>query len=274
MGNSETKDQMTKQWIAVLEAADAAARWHVHQRRKGAAEEPYINHLLEVATLVATATDGKDPELVIAALLHDAIEDQEVPSDLIAEKFGEDVANLVKEATDDKSLPTERRKQLQIDEAPKKSRRAKILKLADKTSNLKAIAASPPSSWSVKRRLEYVVWARDVGRGLKDVSPWLESLSAPRRTRNNQQRFDAEGTSEINVSLQSSRRGNSATLALRPALRDNDRVDLHAPYLARLIKPEGNIAGGRARSPGNIVRCGLCRSLKGSILLVRDRAGI
>lgn len=174
MGQSVSKDQMTKQWIAVLEAADAAARWHVHQRRKGAAEEPYINHLLEVATLVATATDGKDPELVIAALLHDAIEDQEVPSDLIAEKFGEDVANLVKEATDDKSLPTERRKQLQIEEAPKKSRRAKILKLADKTSNLKAIAASPPSSWSVKRRLEYVVWARDVGRGLKDVSPWLE----------------------------------------------------------------------------------------------------
>ena len=68
-----------KEWIAVLKAADAAARWHVHQRRKGAAEEPYVNHLLEVASLVAEATDGKDPELVIAALLHDAIEDQEVP---------------------------------------------------------------------------------------------------------------------------------------------------------------------------------------------------
>ena len=65
---------MAKEWIAVLRAADAAARWHVHQRRKGAAEEPYINHLLEVATLVAEATDGKDPDLVIAALLHDAIE--------------------------------------------------------------------------------------------------------------------------------------------------------------------------------------------------------
>ena len=68
-----------KEWIAVLKAADAAARWHVHQRRKGAAKEPYINHLLEVATLVAEATDGKDPNLVIAALLHDAIEDCEVP---------------------------------------------------------------------------------------------------------------------------------------------------------------------------------------------------
>ena len=79
---------MAKEWIAVLRAADAAARWHVHQRRKGAAEEPYINHLLEVATLVAEATDGKDPDLVIAALLHDAIEDQEVPRGVIAQAFG------------------------------------------------------------------------------------------------------------------------------------------------------------------------------------------
>jgi (p)ppGpp synthase/HD superfamily hydrolase len=77
-----------KEWIAVLRAADAAARWHVHQRRKGAAEEPYINHLLEVASLVADATEGKNPKVIIAALLHDAVEDQEVPRDLIAREFG------------------------------------------------------------------------------------------------------------------------------------------------------------------------------------------
>jgi GTP diphosphokinase / guanosine-3',5'-bis(diphosphate) 3'-diphosphatase len=38
-----------KEWLQVLKAADAAARWHVHQRRKGPAQEPYINHLVEVA---------------------------------------------------------------------------------------------------------------------------------------------------------------------------------------------------------------------------------
>jgi (p)ppGpp synthase/HD superfamily hydrolase len=75
--------------LQVLKAADTAARWHVHQRRKGPAEEPYINHLVEVALLVADATDGKDTNLVIAALLHDAIEDCEVPSELIAETFGQ-----------------------------------------------------------------------------------------------------------------------------------------------------------------------------------------
>jgi GTP diphosphokinase / guanosine-3',5'-bis(diphosphate) 3'-diphosphatase len=165
---------MAKEWIAVLRAADAAARWHVHQRRKGAAEEPYVNHLLEVATLVAEATDGKDPELVIAALLHDSIEDQEVPRSVIAEAFGDGVAKLVEEVTDDKRLEKQERKRLQVEHAHKKSQRAKILKLADKTSNLRAIAASPPPEWSVKRRLEYVDWARKVSTGLTGVSKWLE----------------------------------------------------------------------------------------------------
>ena len=166
---------MTKEWIDVLRAADAAARWHVHQRRKGAAQEPYVNHLLEVATLVATATNGKDPNLVIAALLHDAIEDQEVPREIIAEAFGETVADLVEEVTDDKQLDKQERKRLQVEHSSKKSERAKILKFADMTSNLRAVAASPPPEWSVKRRLGYVAWARDVAKGLAGVSDWLEA---------------------------------------------------------------------------------------------------
>jgi (p)ppGpp synthase/HD superfamily hydrolase len=124
-----------KEWVAVLRAADAAARWHVHQRRKGSAQEPYINHLLEVASLVAEATHGKDPELVIAALLHDAVEDQEVPYELIVREFGKKVADLVQEVSDDKSLDKEDRKERQVKNASKKSEGAKFIKLADKTSN-------------------------------------------------------------------------------------------------------------------------------------------
>jgi GTP diphosphokinase / guanosine-3',5'-bis(diphosphate) 3'-diphosphatase len=163
-----------KEWLQVLKAADAAARWHVHQRRKGPAEEPYINHLVEVAKLVADATDGEDPNLVIAALLHDAIEDCEVPRELIAEIFSEDVATLVEEVTDDKSLPKAVRKDEQVKTAPIISSRAKVLKLADKISNLRAIAASAPSDWSVKRRLEYVLWAKEVAKGLRGVNRRLE----------------------------------------------------------------------------------------------------
>jgi len=164
-----------KEWLLVLKAADAAARWHVHQRRKGPAEEPYINHLVEVAMLVAEATGGTDPNLVIAALLHDAIEDCEVPKELISELFGEDVASIVVEVTDDKSLHKSERKIKQIETASAKSPRAKMLKLADKTSNLRAIASSAPSDWSVKRRMEYIQWARDVACGLRGTNPRLEA---------------------------------------------------------------------------------------------------
>ena len=146
---------MAKEWIAVLRAADAAARWHVHQRRKGAAQEPYINHLLEVATLVAEATDGKDPDLVIAALLHDAIEDQEVPQSVIAHAFGEDVAKLVEEVTDDKNLEKQERKRLQVEHARRKSDWTKILKLADKTSKSKSDRRKP-SSRLVRRTSAWV----------------------------------------------------------------------------------------------------------------------
>jgi (p)ppGpp synthase/HD superfamily hydrolase len=163
-----------KEWITVLRAADAAARWHVHQRRKGAAQEPYINHLLEVASLVADATQGRDPELVVAALLHDAVEDQEVPCDLITSEFGARVAAIVTEVTDDKSLDKAERKRLQVEHASKKSMEAKIIKLADKTSNVRAIAFAPSPDWSVKRRLEYIDWAKRVVQGLRGASPWLE----------------------------------------------------------------------------------------------------
>lgn len=161
--------------VMVLQAANAAARWHVHQRRKGKSEEPYINHLLEVASLVAHATSGSDTDLIVAALLHDAIEDCEVPADLIAANFGEAVVALVKEVTDDKSLPKAERKRLQVEHSLHKSPSAKLLKLADKTSNLRAVANSPASDWSVARRLEYIEWAQKVAQGLRGTNEWLES---------------------------------------------------------------------------------------------------
>jgi (p)ppGpp synthase/HD superfamily hydrolase len=160
---------------AVMAAADLAARWHAEQRRKGAAAEPYINHLLEVAHLVAEATEGRDPDLVIAALLHDAIEDSGIAAAEIAGHFGADVAALVEAVTDDKSLPKAARKALQIEHAATASPRAKVLKLADKTSNLRAMAASPPANWGVERKREYVAWARAVVEGVRGTNAGLEA---------------------------------------------------------------------------------------------------
>lgn len=82
--------------------------------------------------MVSEATSGSDATVVIAALLHDAVEDQEVPVEMIAREFGKQVADIVMEVTDDKMLPKDERKRKQIETAPKKSREAKLIKLADK----------------------------------------------------------------------------------------------------------------------------------------------
>ena len=158
----------------LLRAAVFAARAHAGQTRKGAAAEPYVNHVLEVAEILAT--HGAPQAAIIAGLLHDTVEDTEVtPADLTA-AFGAEVAGIVAEATDDKTLPKETRKALQVSQAPKKSDAAKQLKLADKTSNLRAMMLSPPRNWDHARRCEYVGWAGRVAAGLKGVNPALDQL--------------------------------------------------------------------------------------------------
>jgi len=159
----------------ILAAAQFAAEKHAQQRRKGAAQEPYINHLIEVARLIADSSDQLDPELIMAGLLHDTVEDTGVTKEEIAHKFGPDVASLVAEVTDDKTLPKETRKALQVKNAPKKSLRGQTLKLADKISNVRDVGSSPPEGWPLERRREYFDWAKRVVDGLRGVSPRLEA---------------------------------------------------------------------------------------------------
>ena len=161
--------------LLVTRAFNFASQRHSKQRRKGEAQEPYINHLAEVALLVAEATRGKDANLIAAALLHDTIEDTDTTREELAICFNDDIANLVNEATDDKTLRKEKRKQLQITNASKKTQRAKILKLADKTSNLRSIANSPPKNWDSLRKTEYIDWALRVVAGLGDFPTELKT---------------------------------------------------------------------------------------------------
>ena len=159
----------------VLEAAWFAAQKHALQKRKGAAAEPYVNHLIEVAQLVSSALSEPDTGLVIAALLHDTIEDTGVTKEELAQRFGPDVAGLVAEVTDDKSLAKPERKRLQIENAPKKSVRAQMLKLADKISNLRGILNSPPADWSLQRKQEYFAWAKQVVGSFTAPNPNLKA---------------------------------------------------------------------------------------------------
>jgi guanosine-3',5'-bis(diphosphate) 3'-pyrophosphohydrolase len=160
--------------IKILNAARMASQWHVDQRRKGAAAEPYVNHLIEVADLVATA--GAHEDVICAALLHDAIEDQKITAEMIAELFGADVAAMVCEVTDNKALVKEERKALQVAHAPNLSAGAKLIKLADKISNVRSVTFSPPISWPQQRRDDYVDWCCRVVEGLRGANAALEDL--------------------------------------------------------------------------------------------------
>ncbi|HUJ75916.1 MAG TPA: HD domain-containing protein [bacterium] len=161
--------------VGVTRALDFAARKHAHQRRKGIRAEPYVNHLTEVALLLAEASGGADPALVMAGLLHDTIEDTETTLDELRAEFGDDVAGLVAEVTDDIRLPREERKRLQVQSAPTRSTRARMIKLADKTANLNSVHESPPVGWSTRRKREYVAWARQVVAACGPTNPALEA---------------------------------------------------------------------------------------------------
>jgi hypothetical protein len=161
--------------VKLVRAYHFAAQRHVDQRRKGEAAEPYLNHLTEVAELVARATDGDEAELIIAAVLHDVVEDTPTTIKEVADEFGEKVAGLVAEVTDDKALKKAERKRLQIEHAARASIGARVIKLADKTSNLRALASSPPADWPAERRAEYLAWSRRVVAGCRGANPWLEA---------------------------------------------------------------------------------------------------
>ena len=159
----------------VLSAATFAAERHRDQRRKGKHASPYINHPLALASLLA-AQGERDPTLLMAALLHDTVEDTATSFEDIEHAFGAEVADIVREVTDDKTLPKAERKRLQIEHAAHLSRRAKLVKLADKICNLHDMAHSPPTDWSLERRREYFDWAKAVVDPMRGVHPELEAL--------------------------------------------------------------------------------------------------
>jgi guanosine-3',5'-bis(diphosphate) 3'-pyrophosphohydrolase len=159
----------------LLRAAAFSAEKHTGHVRKGSNAEPYINHPVEVANILANVGKVDDVDILVAALLHDTVEDTETTAEEIEKNFGKKVRKYVLEVTDDKSLPKETRKQLQVDHAAGLSRGAKQIKLADKISNISDIMDHPPD-WPVERKLEYVQWGEDVVRGLRGTNKKLEKL--------------------------------------------------------------------------------------------------
>ena len=161
--------------VLLLNALSFASLKHRDQRRKDASASPYINHPIAVATVLAAEGFVTDEHLLVAATLHDTVEDTQTTFAELKEHFGATVADLVREVTDDKALEKEHRKQLQIEHARFSSANAKQLKIADKICNLRDIAANPPSDWSLDRRREYLSWAGEVVQGCRGVNSSLDA---------------------------------------------------------------------------------------------------
>jgi len=160
----------------LIKAADFAAFKHRRQRRKDAEASPYINHPLALARVLKLEAGVGELDVLVAAILHDTVEDTETTVEELEREFGHAVAAIVAEVTDDKNLPKPDRKRLQVEHAPHISHQAKLVKLADKICNLRDVLDAPPSHWPMERRRAYFEWARAVIDGMRGVHPGLEHL--------------------------------------------------------------------------------------------------
>ena len=150
-----------------LKALAFAADKHIRQRRKDADASPYINHPIAVAAALAVEGDVSDEAMLLCALLHDTVEDTDTTFVELEQRFGTEVADMVRELTDDKSLEKAERKRLQIDHARESSLRAKQVKIADKICNVRDLTVSPPAHWPLERRLDYLRWSEQVVAGCR-----------------------------------------------------------------------------------------------------------
>ncbi len=157
----------------ILKALEFAAHKHKDQRRKDAGASPYINHPIALTNALRNEGHITDHKVICAALLHDTMEDTETTAEELHMHFGKAITRIVLEVSDDKTLAKAERKLLQIEHAKHASKRAKLVKLADKICNLRDIVNSPPANWPLKRKQDYFDWAKQVVDQVRDASKRL-----------------------------------------------------------------------------------------------------
>jgi GTP diphosphokinase / guanosine-3',5'-bis(diphosphate) 3'-diphosphatase len=164
---------MEEDWGIFLDALRFAARKHREQRRQGLREEPYINHPIALAETLWRVGGVRDPKTLAVAVLHDTIEDTATSPQELEGRFGIEIADAVVELTDVGWLEKTARKELQVSRADRACERAKLVKLADKISNLESLLTDPPPHWPLERTQEYFDWAKRVVDRVGDVNPAL-----------------------------------------------------------------------------------------------------
>ncbi|WP_022673006.1 HD domain-containing protein [Novosphingopyxis baekryungensis] len=160
---------------ALIRAAVYAADRHCGQTR-GDGVTPYINHPLAVASILRNDGGISDPDTLVAALLHDVVEDTNATIDEVRTLFGEGVAAIVAEVSDDTSLPREQRRREQLGKIRLMSPGGRLVKLADKIANLRDLQSSPPRDWSMDRQLAYVSFACAAVNQLRGTHAALEHI--------------------------------------------------------------------------------------------------
>lgn len=150
-----------------------AAKSHSGQHRKDG-RTPYINHPIEVMHLLQHTADVSDEEVLMAAVLHDVVEDTDVTAHEIESVFGRRVSLLVLELTDDKTLSKEERKRLQLLSTDQLSPDARLIRICDKICNVHDILYAPPGDWTLSRRIDYLEWAEAVVSKIRGTNDALE----------------------------------------------------------------------------------------------------
>ncbi|MCZ6533731.1 MAG: HD domain-containing protein [SAR324 cluster bacterium] len=170
MNGGATREGRTTE---LLRAISFAAEKHRDHRRKGAIAAPYINHPITVAQQLAEAGCEHDTDLLMAAVLHDVIEDTDSTEEELQALFGTRVAGIVMEVTDDKALRSSERKALVVKHIAGKSREARLLKLSDLIANVYDVIHHPPN-WQPERKRNYFDWGERVVNAMRGIHPALE----------------------------------------------------------------------------------------------------
>lgn len=159
----------------LISAIHFSARQHAGQFRKDG-KTPYINHPIHVMHLISVFGKVEDIDILSAAVLHDVLEDTPINEKVLEIYFGGEVLALVKEVTDDKTTPKEERKRLQVERAPQLSHGARLIRIADKISNVNDMVVAPPKGWDNAERNRYVSWTKLVVDSIRGTNAALEAI--------------------------------------------------------------------------------------------------
>ena len=202
----------------VQEAYDFAASAHSGQRRRSG--EPYITHPVAVADLLADLR--LDSQTLIAAILHDVMEDTPTLKDEITERFGAEVAELVDGVSKLDQIQFKSRKEAQAESFRKmllamvRDIRVIMVKLADRTHNMRTLGAMPPAKRRAIARETLEIYAPIANRlGMHAIKRELEDLgfrslyprrykvieTAVRKTRGNHKQFIGKIVDSLTAAL-------------------------------------------------------------------------